>query len=103
MEGRKNISNTAAVEQLYPLECPSGTADGERGFVCSTPHKSVSPLDLELWQRCQDRAGQETGTHSPTQTLAMPMGVQLLSLNLGLLLTGRNDRPDPEASTQRVY
>lgn len=36
MDGRKNISNMATIEHLYPLVYPSGTADGERAFVYST-------------------------------------------------------------------
>lgn len=52
MDGRKNISNTATIEQLYPLVYPSGTADGEWGFVCSTLHKSCLTPDLELSQLC---------------------------------------------------
>lgn len=35
--------------------------------------------------------------------MAMLRGDRLLNLNLGLLLTERNERPDPETSTQRVY
>lgn len=54
MDGRKNISNMATIEHLYPLVYPSGTADGERAFVCSTLflEKSCLTWDLELSQLC---------------------------------------------------
>lgn len=47
--------------------------------------------------------GQKMGAHISTQMVLMPRGLRGLSLNLGLFPMERNERPDPAASTQRVY